>query len=429
MSKISRRNFIKVGVNSVAALSVLGVANTSFANDKKALRVVIAGGGYGGATAAKYLKLLDPSIDVTLIDRFKDHVSCALSNEVIFGLRNKKEITKNLPALAKKYGFKFVSANVLSLDKDKKVLKTSSGEFAYDKLIVSPGIDMDVDPNLKLSEDVINTKIPHSWIAGKQTDLLMSQVKGVKKGDLIVFRAPKAPYRCPPGPYERGCLFAEYAKKVGAKVLFLDPNPTIVSKKPLFEKAFKEDYKDVLTYVTNAEVSAVKEDKTITYKGDGIKETTVKPKVLNYVHNNKAAKMAFDLGLVKEGAKWCAIDASSYKSLLAKDVYVIGDAIDPSVSAAPKSGTVANGTAKFVVENIVREHKGLAPKTPLYGNTCYSLVNSTEAIWIATIYEYNAKSKKIEIRNEANGIPKTASVENKLNGHSWGNNILADSFE
>ena len=424
MSNLTRRNFLKVSANSVAALSVLGFASQSFAKEENQINVVIAGGGYGGSTAAKYLKLLNPAINVTLIDRNVNHVSCAMSNEVIFGLRKIKEITKSLPNLAKKYGFNFVQANVTSLDKENKILKTSNGEFKYDKLLVSPGIDMDIDPNLNFSEEDIEKNIPHSWIAGKQTETLMKLIKKVKKGDTMVLRTPKVPYRCPPGPYERACLFGEYAKKKGAKLIVLDPNPTIMSKKPLFEKAFNELYKDVLEYVPNSVVTEITKDKVIKLEGG----REIKADLINYVHNNKAAKMAFDLGLVKEGEKWCAINPASFESLLAKDVYILGDAIDPKATDSPKSGTVANAIAKVVVENLIKEFNGKEPRVPIYGNTCYSLVSSNESIWIATIYEYNAKANKILVRNGANGIPKESSVENKLNGHGWAQNILNDTF-
>ena len=347
-----------------------------------------------------------------------------MSNEVIFGLRDITEITMPLTKLAEKYGIEFKQAEVTGLDSDKKILKTSAGDFAYDKLIVSPGISMDYDPALNFTEER-QKEMPHAWIAGPQTLQLKNMVSKINAGDTIIFRTPLALYRCPPGPYERACLFGNEALKKGAKVVVLDPNPQIMSKKPLFEAAFNNLYKDVLSYHSDVEVTGIDYDKKIikTNKGD------FQGTLINFVPNQKAGELVFTLGLVESGKKWASVDAKSFESTLIKDVYVIGDAIDSAtVTEMPKSGTIANATAKVVAENLVRIFAGKEPYVPLVGNTCYSLVSENEGIWIATLYEYDAAKNKIVTRNGANGIPKAASVENKINGHSWGNNILSDTF-
>lgn len=441
--KLSRRNFVKTTAVSAASLSILGLAGCkksttennsaqpaaqnaqpAAAPKKAGKTVVIAGGGYGGSTAAKYLKLLDPSINVILIDRNADHVSCAMSNEVIFGLRDIKEITMPLNRLAEKYGIEFKQAEVTGLDGEKKILKTSAGDFAYDVLIVSPGISMDYDPALNFTAER-QKEIPHAWIAGPQTMQLKDMVSKIKAGDTVIFRTPVALYRCPPGPYERACLFGNEALKKGAKVVVLDPNPQIMSKKPLFEAAFKDLYKDVLTYHSGVVVTGIDYDKKIVKTNKGDFQGTL----INYVPDQKAGELVFTLGLVEPGKKWASVDPKSFESTLIKDVYVIGDAIDSGpVTEMPKSGTIANATAKVVVENLIRIFNGKEPKVPLLGNTCYSLVSENEGIWIATLYEYDAAKNKIVTRNGANGIPKAASVENRINGHSWGNNILSDTF-
>ena len=441
--KLSRRNFVKTTAVSAASLSILGLAGCkksttennsaqpaaqnaqpAAAPKKAGKTVVIAGGGYGGSTAAKYLKLLDPSINVILIDRNAYHVSCAMSNEVIFGLRDIKEITMPLNRLAEKYGIEFKQAEVTGLDGEKKILKTSAGDFAYDVLIVSPGISMDYDPALNFTAER-QKEIPHAWIAGPQTMQLKDMVSKIKAGDTVIFRTPVALYRCPPGPYERACLYGNEALKKGAKVVVLDPNPQIMSKKPLFEAAFKDLYKDVLTYHSGVVVTGIDYDKKIVKTNKGDFQGTL----INYVPDQKAGELVFTLGLVEPGKKWASVDPKSFESTLIKDVYVIGDAIDSGpVTEMPKSGTIANATAKVVVENLIRIFNGKEPKVPLLGNTCYSLVSENEGIWIATLYEYDAAKNKIVTRNGANGIPKAASVENRINGHSWGNNILSDTF-
>ncbi len=438
MKKLSRRNFVKTTAVSAASLSLLGIAGCKKKNQeqqagstvedttakKSGQTVVIAGGGYGGATTAKYLKILNPAINVILIDRNENHVSCAMSNEVIFGLRDISEITMPLKRMADKYGIEFKHAEVTGLDSEKKILKTSKGDVAYDKLVVSPGISMDYDPALNFTE-AEQAKIPHAWIAGKQTEQLRDMVNNIKAGDTVIFRTPLALYRCPPGPYERACLFGSAALKKGAKVIVLDPNPQIMSKKPLFEKAFNTTYKDVLQYIPSVIVKSI-DYATNTVKTD---KGDFKGTMINFVPDQKAGELAFTLGLVEKGKKWASVDPKSFESTLIKDVYVIGDAIDTSaVTEMPKSGTIANATGKVVAENLVRIFAGKEPQVPFVGNTCYSLVSENEGIWIATLYEYDAAKNKIVTRNGANGIPKEASVENKINGHSWGNNILSDTF-
>ena len=445
MKKISRRNFVKTTAVSAASLSLFGLAGCKKTEQKTAAEqttaapaateiktepiktgntVVIAGGGYGGATTAKYLKILNPSINVILVDRNAEHISCAMSNEVIFGLRDISEITMPLKRLADNHGIDFRQAEVTGLDGKKKILKTSSGDIAYDKLVVSPGISMDYDPALSFTEDK-QASMPHAWIAGKQTEILRDMVSQIKSGDTVILRTPVALYRCPPGPYERACLFGSTALKKGAKVVVLDPNPQIMSKKPLFEKAFNTTYKNILQYIPNTKVTSIDFEKKIIKTDNGEFQGTL----INFIPDQKAGELVFTLGLVENGKKWASVDPKTFESTLIKDVYVIGDAIDSApVTEMPKSGTIANATGKVVAENLVRIFAGKEPLVPFVGNTCYSLVNDTEAIWIATLYEYSAEKNKIVTRNGANGIPEAASVENRINGDSWGNNILSDTF-
>ena len=433
MKKISRRSFVKTTAVTAASLSLFGLAGCKKTEQKPATQdaaapvaegaktghtVVIAGGGYGGATTAKYLKILNPAINVILVDRNAEHVSCAMSNEVIFGLRD------ILKRLADNHGIDFRQAEVTGLDGKKKILKTSAGDIAYDKLVVSPGISMDYDPALSFTEDK-QASMPHAWIAGKQTEILRDMVSQIKSGDTVILRTPVALYRCPPGPYERACLFGSTALKKGAKVVVLDPNPQIMSKKPLFEKAFNTTYKNILQYIPNTKVTSIDFEKKIIKTDKGEFQGTL----INFIPDQKAGELVFTLGLVENGKKWASVDPKTFESTLAKDVYVIGDAIDSApVTEMPKSGTIANATGKVVAENLVRIFAGKEPLVPFVGNTCYSLVNDTEAIWIATLYEYSAEKNKIVTRNGANGIPEAASVENRINGDSWGNNILIDTF-
>lgn len=421
----NRRSFLKaIALSSLAPAVITGNVFAAESKSKKAMRVVIVGGGYGGSTAAKYMKLLKPDAEVTMIDRNPSHTSCAVSNEYIFGISPLSKIQHDHAKLVKNYGVKFIQAEVTGLDAKKKAVKTSVGDISYDKLIVSPGIGYDYDEKAGFNE-AMRKAIPAAWIAGPETILLKKQLDALKKGGTVLIRTPKVLYRCPPGPYERASLMANFVKKLGGKVVVIDPNPGIVSKAPLFKAGFEELYKDTLEYIPNVNVKSY----------DAAKKTIVTDKgnftadVINFIPDQKAADVAFKMGLVKNGEKWASVSPKTFESEIVKDVYVIGDAIfSQPITTMPKSGVIANGMAKFVVDNIKRESEGKEPLTPILGNSCYSLISPEEGIWIASVYEYNPTTNKIDIRNGANAIPDKRSVENKHNLESWVENIFSDTF-
>lgn len=419
---LTRRSVLKTFAAGAAISMISG--GISYAKDKSVKKIVVLGGGYGGSTAAKYIKMIDPSIDVTLIDRNASHISCAMSNEVVFAMDDISSITFPHKTLADRYGVNFRQAEVTGLDPNKKIVKTSNGDFPYDKLIVAPGVSMDYDEKAGFDKK-FQEETPHAWIAGPQTLQLRKQLETLKKGGTVLMRTPKAPYRCPPGPYERASLMGDLAKKLGGKVVVLDPNPGIVSKAPLFKAGFEELYKDVLTYIPNTTVKSY----------DAAKRTIVTDKgnftgdVINFVPDMKAGELAFTLGLVPKGGKWAAVDPVSFESKIIKDVYVAGDAIDSSITEMPKSGVVANGMGKTIALNAVRALNGKEPLPPIIGNSCYSLVSPTEGIYIASVYEYDPKVNKIVVKNGANGIPPKRTEENARNIFSWAENIFADTFK
>ncbi len=428
MVKLNRRNFLKSLAVTGLSASTLGVAASAEAMSggasAKRTKIVVLGGGYGGSTFAKYVKLNDPNLDVTLVDRKDAHVSCAVSNEVVFGFSPISKITFPHSMLVDRYDINFVKAEVQGLDAENKTVKTSAGDIKYDKLVVAPGIGYQYDEKINYTPETQKV-IPAAWIGGDETVILRDKIAQIKKGDTVIIRTPKAIYRCPPGPYERCCLFADKAKKVGAKVIVLDPNPKVVSKAPLFTAAFNDLYKDVLTYVPNTDVQYI-DPKNMTIKTNN---GTFKGDLINYIPNQQAAPMAFDLGLVPEGLQWAPIEARTFESTVIKDVHVIGDAIyTQPVTVHPKSGLMANAMGQTLALNMVRMLRGEEPVDPIMGNACYSLVSDSEAIWIATVYKYNPETKRIEVKNGANGIPKAASVENFNNLHSWVKNFFQDSF-
>ncbi|MCX8085103.1 MAG: NAD(P)/FAD-dependent oxidoreductase [Calditerrivibrio sp.] len=427
---MKRRDFVKT-----TALVGLGLtlSNNIFASDskkdllpKKQTRVVVIGGGFGGATAAKYLKMLSPKLDVVLVDSSDIYYSCPMSNHVIVGLSHIKEITFKYDILQKKYGVKFLKGTVESIDGVAKKVLFADGYVSYDFLVVSPGIGFKFDDKIGYTKEVSEV-LPHAWKAGDQTIKLANMLKDLPKGGTVLLRVPKAPYRCPPGPYERACLISWYikAKKPGSKLIVIDANDDVASKTKLFKAAFAELYKDVLEYIPEVEVQGIDiNGRTIkTSKGD------FKADMINYIPDQKASDSAFKFGLIPEGKLWAPVDAWTLESTEVKDVYVIGDSANRgSFGTLPHSGYVANSMAKVVAEAIVAKLSGKNPPRPFMLNTCYSMVSDSEAIWIATVYEYNDEKKLTLQVGKAGGIPDKRSKIDKEHQYSWANAIWEDTF-
>lgn len=428
---MKRRDFIKV--SSFATISIgLGINNV-FASDskkdiwpKKSTRVVVIGGGFGGATAAKYLKMLDPKIEVVLIDQNDIFYSCPMSNHVIVGMSNIKEISFKYDNLQKKYGIKFLKKEVLEIDGNSKKVFFADGYLNYDMLIVSPGIGFKYDDNIGYTKEVANI-LPHAWKAGEQTLKLNSMLKELRNGGSVLLRVPKSPYRCPPGPYERASLIAWYLKKFkpGSKLIVIDANEDVASKTKLFKAAFSELYSGILEYIPDVEVQGIDANKKSikTSKGDFTAD------VINYIPDQKANESAFKFGLVPEGKLWAFVDAWTLESTQIKDVYVIGDSANRgSFGTVPHSGYIANSMGKVAADSVIAKLKGTKSPRPFMINTCYSMVSDEEAIWIATVYEYDdAKNMTVQI-GKAGGIPEKRGKIDKEHQFSWANAIWSDTF-
>ncbi|MGB9731581.1 MULTISPECIES: FCSD flavin-binding domain-containing protein [Calditerrivibrio] len=428
---MKRRDFIKT--TTALGIGLTLSTKTVFAsNEKKELlpkkqtRVAIIGGGFGGATTAKYLKMLDPKLDVVLIDKSDTFYSCPMSNHVIVGLSNIKEITFKYDILQKKYGVKFIKKEVENIDGTSKKLLFKDGFLAYDILVVSPGIGFKYDETIGYTKDAVEV-LPHAWKAGEQTLKLANMLKELPKGGTVLLRVPKDPYRCPPGPYERSCLIAWYLKthKPGSKIFVIDSNDDVVSKGKLFKAAFAELYKDILEYTPDVEVLNIDTKNKVlkTSKGD------IKADLINFIPDQKANDSAFKFGLIPEGKLWAPVDSWTLESTLIKDVYVIGDSANRgSFGTVPHSGYIANSMGKVVAEAIVAKLQGKNPPRPFMMNTCYSMVSSEEAIWIATVYEYD-DTKKLTVQvGKAGGVPEKRGKIDKDNQYSWANAIWEDTF-
>ena len=415
----SRRQFIKA---ISAGASVAALSGTVFAANKKSIgRVVVIGGGFGGATAAKYLRMWSEGrIDVTLIERNKEFVSCPMSNEVLAGYRNFDTLRHGYGGLKKNWGVKVVQANVTAIDTEKRRVKTDGGgEFAFDHVIVAPGIDFLFDQIAGFNEAARGT-ILHAWKAGPQTLTLRKQLEAMPDGGVYALTIPKAPYRCPPGPYERACLIASYLKanKPKSKVLVLDANDKIQSKQKLFQDVWQADYKDLIEYQPNW--NAISVDATQNSVTNELGDT-VKAAVLNVVPPHRAGDIAQTAGLINVNQRWCAVDWVTLESTAVKNIHVIGDALMPGPTM-PKSGHMANQHGKAAAA-IVEMLSGRTPQATLMANTCYSMVDENRGMHVASVHRYDAEKKAPQPVAGAGGV----SVEpNKLEGifaHAWANTI------
>ena len=387
-------------------------------------RVVIIGGGYAGATAAKYIRMWSRgAIETLVIEKSAQFVSCPLSNLVLSGSKSINDLTFGYDLVKKNHGIEWVQDEAIAIDLAAKKVLVTRGEVAYDRLIIAPGIDFMYDtlPNLASAE--AQEKVPHAWKAGWQTVNLRKQLEAMPNGGVFLMNIPKAPYRCPPGPYERAAQVAYYFKnhKPKSKVIVLDANAEIISKKGLFTKVFTETYAGLIDYRPNSSVVEV----DIASKTVKTEFETVVGDVLNIIPPQRAGKPAQMARLNNIDARWCEVDFLTYESKIAPNVHVIGD----SVSAAlPKSAHMATNQAKICANAIVQLMAGLQiDPAPVFANTCYSYVTEASAMHVANVYRYDA-TKKIMVSAEGGGVSDKPSEQEGIYAVAWAQNIWADTL-
>jgi sulfide dehydrogenase [flavocytochrome c] flavoprotein subunit len=430
--KISRRKFVQA-TGAVTAASAIGFPHLALGASKK---VVVVGGGTGGATAAKYIKVIDSSIDVTLIEPNKDYYTCYLSNEVLSGDREIDSIKFGYEGL-KKRGIKVVHDMATGIDAKAKKVTTKGGQsFAFDRCVVSPGIDLKYDA-IEGYDAATAELIPHAWKAGEQTMTLRKQLVAMKDGGTVVIAAPPNPFRCPPGPYERASQIAKYLQQVKpkSKVLILDPKPKF-SKMGLFTQGWRDLYgyetdKAIIEWNgsaqgsnDNAIVAVNAKARTVT-NGFG---DEIKADVLNVIPPQQAGKIAFAAGLTNDKG-WCPVNLHTFESTIHKNIHVIGDA--SVATGMPKSGYAANSQGKVVAAAVVAMLNGQTPGSPAYVNTCYSIVGQDYGISVAAVYQLAEDGSKIT--KVSGGLtPMDASADARKRAvsyaHSWFNNITDDIF-
>jgi sulfite dehydrogenase len=414
---MKRREFIKFA-GAAGAVSLAGCATPGGGKG----RVVVIGGGYGGATAAKYIRMWEPGIDVVMVERNDVFTSCPMSNLVLGGNRTMEEIRRTYDGLRRR-GVRVVNDEATAIDAAKKVVRLQrGGDLQYDRLIVSPGIDFNF--NEIEGYQAAQERILHAWKAGPQTVALRRQLEAMKDGGVYLLAVPLAPYRCPPGPYERASQVAHYFKqaKPRSKVLILDANPDVTSKGPLFKRAWADLYKGIIEFRGNSKVVAVDPGAmAVRTEFD-----TVRGDVLNVVPPQRAGDIAVKAGLITHNNRWCDVDWRTLESKAVKGVHVLGDAT-LSAPGMPKSGHMTNQQAKVCAAAVTELMSGRAANpAPVMTNTCYSYVSDREVIHVASVHQWDAGQGTIIPVKGSGGV---SAARNELEGKyawAWAQNIWAD---
>lgn len=422
LSRISRREFMKWSAAGAGAAAVAGCASMGGG----AGRVVVVGGGYGGATAAKFIKLWAPDIEVTLVEPNQHFISCPISNLVLGGNAQMSDITFSYEGLRSR-GIRVIRDSAVAIDAEKRQVRLAGGDsLGYDRVIVSPGVEFLFDQIPALKSTDAQNRIPHAWKAGAQTVALRNQLTAMRDGGVYVLQIPMVPYRCPPGPYERVCQIADYFKKAKpkSKIIVLDSNPDITSKKGLFLAAWDGMYKGMIDYRPNSEIADV-DVKGMTVK---LQFDNVKGDVINVVPAQRAADIAMKSGLITANNRWCGVDWITCESLAVKGVHVLGDAT-LSASAMPKSGSMANQHAKVCAAAVIALLKGQPVNADtMMMNTCYSFVSGDSAMHVASVHRYDATQKSILPVKGSGGISAAASSAEAAYAWGWARNIWAEAL-
>lgn len=438
----NRREFLKLaGIASAAAAfpRALGAATPA--------RVVVVGGGFGGATIAKYLRMWGAGrVAVTLVEPNPSHIACILSNLVVTGALSMDRLALGYSALQDKHGVAVVQAAVTAINyasgTGKGNVSLSDGRtLDYDHLVLSPGIDFVPPPDDPGAWDPNVT--PHAWQAGAQTLLLKKQLASMRDRDTFIITVPKSPYRCPPGPYERACLVADYLKRkrmIFARVVVLDANPGIQAEPIAFEQAFNHIYRGMIEYVPNATVSSVISQTRSIVTSAG---SWSNARVLNYIPNQRAAAIGPAASAnrgwpVLNAQGFVPVDPLSYGVNGYPAIHVIGDACAVPASegkGVPKSGHMANAEAKVCADAILRALNGEAPDSNIAtGSACFSPITAKTASWLSgnfnygDIYDAAGKVKGKGMHRVDLGEAPKINGDNYEDMFTWAEGLFSDSF-
>lgn len=433
---MERRKFL----TNLGATSI-GMALSKFALAQEALltnspvplatgasgRVVVVGGGMAGTTVAKYLRLWGGTgVQVTLIEPNSVYYSNIFSNMVLTGERTLNQLAYNYSTLKSKYGVTVMPNSVTNIDPIGKYVMLNNGKrLDYDRLVLAPGIDFDALP---MSGTVAaQAKVLHAWQAGTQTQSLQTQIKAMTNKDTFILTIPPKPYRCPPGPYERACVVADYLKRVkkGGKVIILDANSGIQAEPENFGYAFSNTHKDVITYVPNALLTSIDANTQTVNTSVG----SFKGKVINAIPTHKAGKIITQsgIGIANAGSgRWAGVNVLSYESTALPNIHIIGDS---SSTTQPKAGHIANAEAKVCADAIVHLLKGEAVNAaPTTNSACFTPITNKTASWLTVVFRYDPVTGTMV--PTGNGVTESqgANADNYEDMLKWFSNLMSDTF-
>ncbi len=393
-------------------------------------KVVVVGGGMAGTTVAKFLRLWGGTgVDVTLVEPNATYYSNIFSNMVLTGERTLNQLAFNYTTLGSKYGVKVENSSVMDINPVGKSVTLSNGtRLDYDRLILAPGIDFEPLTWSGGTQDQ-QSKIVHAWKAGAQTEMLKNQIQAMTNKDTFIITIPPSPYRCPPGPYERACVVADYLKRTkgGGKVIILDANNGIQAAKNNFTNAFNGVHKDVITYVPNAQMESIDAGAMTVYTSAG----SFNGKVINAIPVHKAGNLITksNIGLNNAGGgKWAGVDVLTYESTNSESqgIHVIGDS---SATTQPKAGHLANAEAKVCADAVIRYLKGESiNQNPMTNSSCFTPITLQTASWLSVVYRYDPGTGKMVPTGSGVVESNGANSENYEDMLKWFNNLMADTF-
>jgi sulfide dehydrogenase [flavocytochrome c] flavoprotein chain len=418
---VDRRGFLR-GAGAAALAVPLPAIGAGRAGARR--RVVIVGGGYGGATAARYLRLLAPALEVVLVESAPAFVSCPLSNLVLGGFRAMGDITVAYSALERE-GVRVVRDRALAVDPGRRQVRLARGDaIAFDRVVVAGGIDFLWEALPSLADEAARSRVLHAWKAGPQTAALRSRLEAMPDGGVFMIAIPEAPYRCPPGPYERACVVAAYFKaaKPRAKIVILDANEDVTSKGPLFKKAWAELYPGMIDYRPNNRVIDVDPASGVLKLDFGDE----KADVVNLLPPMRAADVAGPF--ITANKRWCEVDWLTFESRAVPGVHVLGDSLQVA-PLMPKSATMANAQAKTCAAALAAWSRDEAPNpAPTLLNACYSMVSATQAVHVASVHKFDTAERTFKVVPGAGGVSAAMSEAEGRYAANWALNIWADSL-
>lgn len=396
--------------------------------------IVVVGGGMAGATLAKYLRLWGGAgVNVTLVEMNPSYTSNIMSNTVLNGQRTLASLDFRYDTLADHYGVTLVHAKVTDVDPSAKVVYLDTGvSLNYDRLVLAPGLEFDLLPGMSsLSE--YETRIPHAWKAGAQTQLLRDQLVALPNGKNVVMTIPPAPYRCPPGPYERACVIADWLKvnKPDSRIIVLDANADIIVEKENFSYAFNVTHAGVVDYRAGCTLTDVDSaNLVVSYTRSGVPDE-VAAGVINPIPPQRAPRLLADIGLLNSpNGRFAAVNVLSYESTAKPGIHVIGDA---SHTTQPKAGHIGNQQAKTCADAIIRYLGGLQPDpAPVTNSACYTPITSKTATWLSAVYQYDPISATMVIPAQHNSgkaiAARAATTGNYEDMQTWFRTLMGDTF-